>query len=648
MDYFKFITRRIFLGVCVAMFWLGVFHLASSYARVFTEPGSMRAGEYKYVENPDETWTEYYQDHEGYKAIRGDTYSYDEMLEGDRLYSEIAVDEGTTGQTGSIVIGHDGDNIYAAEHIVDEDLRTGLPYATEGEAEVGDDLIGEGIADDTLPSLADVVGAGAGSVLIGTGVAAVGIGVGIGIDELFGVPAISDIKGESNESLPEDFTIRNVKWRAHYTGEVQLGEVKSCTISEYLVTGHSKDLLPGEAECEFPGVEWHGRSTYEQETSPETWSEEETNCNSNGGENAAKHDGENVGNWWGYSPTGYCENSLDPAECPLGSSNWIECGFEKYEEREHSGMVAVQMWAGILNTFNYLAFPDEGLKTYENTITSPTKELFPKSPISPLTPKAPSEIPPPVRHKITEKARRKQTKKEEEEKVTPVPLIPPIEEGEPIPNPDYPEIPEIRPLEVYTEYAPEIELQGLTSSPHVEPEVNIDPHTGPEGVVSASPAPGSRVAPGTHVDVNVNPDDAPEPTGEVPGGIGPPSQPGFDFPNFGVLCKGFPFGVPCWLAETVEGWSSSAVAPELGIESFTVMGHTIPGAKFDVSKLEPIMVYVRPAMVIFITIGVVLLFFNFAKGGGAPSGGGIDDTRESFAENDAWHNTPEDEGGPQY
>ncbi len=44
-------------------------------ARVYGSPGSMRAGEYKYVENPDKTWSEYYQYAEGRIPIRGDTYS---------------------------------------------------------------------------------------------------------------------------------------------------------------------------------------------------------------------------------------------------------------------------------------------------------------------------------------------------------------------------------------------------------------------------------------------------------------------------------------------------------------------------------------------------------------------------------------------
>lgn len=113
---------------------------------------------------------------------------------------------------------------------------------------------------------------------------------------------------------------------------------------------------------------------------------------------------------------------------------------------------------------------------------------------------------------------------------------------------------------------------------------------------------------------------------EGPGAIGPPALPGFKIAAFGVLCKGFPFGVPCWLIKTIESWSAGGSCPQWGIEEFDIKGVKIKGHNFDLCELEPIMEKARPAMLIFITIGLVLLFYNFAKGGSPPSGGGTPDT----------------------
>lgn len=184
--------------------------------------------------------------------------------------------------------------------------------------------------------------------------------------------------------------------------------------------------------------------------------------------------------------------------------------------------------------------------------------------------------------------------------------------------------------ELGTEYQKELESDGFTkTSISVRPEVDIDPEVGPNDVASTAPAEGTATNPDgdTPVKIEDNPSNAP--AGETAPGIGPPSLPGFDIPNFGVLCKGFPFGVPCWLANTIKSWSATAVAPEWGIDSFTIQGHTIPGYHMSLSPLEPIMEYARPAMLIFATIGVVLLFYRLAKGGSPESGGGIQDTGTS-------------------
>lgn len=200
----------------------------------------------------------------------------------------------------------------------------------------------------------------------------------------------------------------------------------------------------------------------------------------------------------------------------------------------------------------------------------------------------------------------------------------PTEETE-IPEPSREaEIPQVEQNELATHYVSRVETAGFTNvSVNTIPESQIDTSVGPLSVTAVSPAPGTRTKVGTLVTVDQNPADAPivEPPGEKLGG---PTLPGFKLPHLGVLCEGFPFGVPCWLWATIESWSTTKEAPEWGLNGITIDGHELTGANFKLSKLEPIMEKVRPAMIAFATIGIVLLFFSFAKGGGPPSGGGSD------------------------
>lgn len=219
--------------------------------------------------------------------------------------------------------------------------------------------------------------------------------------------------------------------------------------------------------------------------------------------------------------------------------------------------------------------------------------------------------------------------KEEEEETKPLEI--------PIPNGD----------ELATDYAIRVEEAGFTDpkpTVYTLGEASANPDEGPEDVGSVSPDPGSRAEPGTKVNIGANPDNTPAPSPEGHVKIGGVTEPGIDFPNFGVLCKGFPFGVPCWLAETMEGWNASPKAPEWGIENFRVDGKNVSGSKFDLAKLEPIMEVVRPAMIVFATIGLVLLFYGFAKGGSPPSGGAGDTIVGESGNTTTW----EDEGGNQY
>lgn len=177
------------------------------------------------------------------------------------------------------------------------------------------------------------------------------------------------------------------------------------------------------------------------------------------------------------------------------------------------------------------------------------------------------------------------------------------------------------------EYKERLEREGWTKvEVRILPESATNPNIGPSQASYTVPAEGTEVNPSQSTDIIVeaNPTTAPEP--EAGGGIGGPTLPGFNIPNFGVLCKGFPFGVPCWLVKTIESWSAASACPVWSIGEYTIHGKKIPEASINLCSygLEPIMEKARVAMLIFSTLGLVLLFYRFAKGGSPGSGGSQD------------------------
>ena len=238
----------------------------------------------------------------------------------------------------------------------------------------------------------------------------------------------------------------------------------------------------------------------------------------------------------------------------------------------------------------------------------------------PITPPAPNEVPTRVTTFIAH------------ERETELPGIeePGEREKTAIPSPLEREIPQVEKDELGTHYVSRVDTLGFTDVRELTlPEDDVDPKVGPGEVAYVAPSPGSYSALGTEVDVEVNPDDAPVPEGG--GGIGGPTLPGIKLPKLGVLCTKFPFGVPCWLAGTISSWATTAEAPDWTIvPEISFDGIKSSSGRFDFAKLEPIMEVVRPVMVLAATIGLIILFYNFAKGGGAPSGSGGD---SSSAEN---------------
>lgn len=611
----KLIT--IFLSICIVIGAYVLIGNGEASARSFTSPGEMKSGEYRYIENPDETFTEYYKPKTGEEAIRGSTYSKEAMEESNRLYSEVGVDEGTTGQNGSIVIGSDGNNIYASERVV-QAIRTDQPYSNVGEAEVGDELIGEGVGEGTLPSLPSAASALSGTLLEAGGAAVTGLYIGEKIDDLLGWPKLGIFESSgkreerrSFEGLSKVFWLN--LWSTH--AGAKLGIVTSCEVSESHGFIH---VDPGEEFCEYP-------LSFVKDESSYTFDGEEHICTGSGfigDEGIAERAGaqmysrSNGGEFRGCgigAGTGEGGVSMLPEGCSAG---WWTCDIhERLCDSEDICTLNEYAYAPLFSTTNYRAFPGEGLEKFEeNSVeTKPAPEIVPKRIEHTITPgkiepverekhKELVEVPVPSRTYIDEKG------KEEKGK----PVVEPEEELTTLPSPASPVVPEIKPNEPYEEYAREVEREGLKPEKITLPEIDIDPHTGPGDVASTFPSAGSRVAPDTDVEVNTNPPESPAP--EESGKIGGPTLPGIHFPSVHLLCTTMPFGVPCWMVKQIEAFSGTSEAPIWHIGPFSFGSHTIPEAVVHLSVIEPVMVVVRPFMVLFGTIGLLLFFYSVFTG----------------------------------
>ncbi|HEV3318248.1 MAG TPA: hypothetical protein VG053_00760 [Solirubrobacteraceae bacterium] len=539
----------------------------------------MSPGEYKYVENPDGTFTEYYRGAVGgpERIVQGDTYSSEAMAESDRLFGQIAVDSGTSGQDGSIFVGADGRNIYAAERVV-EDFRTGQPWKTLGEQEVGDELIAEGESLGSLPVFTSVASAASGAVL-GVGAAALGITIGTGIDELLGLPTLQEhiFGGSSNESS-SGFGYESPFFHFFEWGpEVRLTKMKLCTELGFPNLGLT---ISGE-HCA------HGEERYAEHTEYKS-----------GGKWHLETESSIISVWSGSGSA-----SLG---CP---SSWLFC--EAYGEAHYLYYLQGQL--------KHDAYPDSGLKSLEKSVVAPTKPEVPAQ--EPLTSPhvIPTTVPAPARHVIIEKA------KDKEGNPVVVPLETPGPEEKEIPGPLPAEIPPWELHELGTHYQSRIESDGFTDVEVKElPNSATDFSLGPDEVVGVDPAVGTKTATSTKVVVSENPADAPPATpGPVVPGVTPP---GLKIPDFGVLCTKFPFGVPCWLVEEFARWSTTSVVPKWNIPLEVPLLGWRTEFKLDLTFLEPAMEIVRPLLALMATIGLVVMFFHFALGGtGAPPGGDADE-----------------------
>jgi hypothetical protein len=563
--------------------------VSSSFAREYAKNPSPNGG---LVENPDGTWSLY----DDSTDVPYKVYSPAEYQTMGREISALELEAGTTGETPNpfTIPGLNPVEREASSKLY-ERIVTSKEYATPGEQQVGEDIAEVMRDDSVLPSITEDLSAFSGGTiaLTGGGAFAIGVAIGTGIDQLLGWPSLIETLGGATS--PSSETIIDRVWETtwHHHMKFLPGHEKCSELFSVLASaGYVDNLPPTSGECFNVEVFIEEKEHY-YNTSTEKYEQKLE------GEKSFQH----------YGTSNY------PLNCPLPSSGNLSCAHYFFNEGS-AGQVYFYTTVPPGTRLKELAFPSRELNKvpdWQKGVTGTPTEVEKKPKVKELPGKKPATLPLPIPNWVGH---------EQEHETLPGVHDP----GEkPIPDPTLPEIPPVEHDELFTHYKTRVETQGFTTvDEHVLPESLIDTSVGPNEVSSVAPSPGTKASPSTKVDVNVNPEDAPVPGEEGGGSIGGPTLPGFHTPNFGVLCKGFPFGVPCWLWETIESWSAPGVAPEWGIGGWEVSGHKIPDTKFKLSALEPIMEKVRPAILIFATIGIVLLFYQFAKGGGPPSGGAQD------------------------
>lgn len=517
-----------------------------------------------------------------------------------RRIEAVELDSGPQSYTRFDVPGETAaDEKSAAEAY--KNISQNQEYLTNGEADVGDGLIADEEAQGILPALGDVVstlGTVGGVVSAGF----IGVKIGDGLDELFGLPSLEAALGLDGEGPLEEWGYYSFN-NSFIAGHYQLEDGSPCN-----------EALPHETDGPFKldssgncigiiGGDVTERIEHRAGAEPKLRESFLVT----------------VGGVWGptdESGVGITEGTFGIAACHnqqwfctpgLGPEGRLTATYLKQQGRESK-----QQEPCTQRTICRSGYVQPAPVESPTVTPTPTEVPVPSKKPGPIAPTKPEDVPVVVPWWIAHES---------------YPEIAP--EIGPVPgNPTWPEILPVEPNEVYTHYKDRLEAEGFTDvKESVLPESLIDPKIGPEQISRVVPVEKTHAEPSTPVEVVVNPVDAPPVDGEPHEPIGPPSLPGIDKPDFGVVCKGFPFGVPCWIADTISAWSATAKAPVLGIEDWkiSIMGHKQTlNAMFDFAKLEPIMSRVRPAMLIFATIGLVLLFFKFAKGGGPPSGGGGD------------------------
>jgi hypothetical protein len=171
-------------------------------------------------------------------------------------------------------------------------------------------------------------------------------------------------------------------------------------------------------------------------------------------------------------------------------------------------------------------------------------------------------------------------------------------------NPDTEAMPYVVPAigtdDTYDTYKQKLPA-AVTTTKVTAGDASGDPQKGPNAVITVTPAPGTRQAPGAPVVITVNPPDWPQP-GDTGAGVGCPTPLStvIDFSPITAagLQNKFPFAVFAWLHTTLAGWAGTATAPSFTLQ---VLGHSM---HFDMSLGNGAMSIIRDG---FLAITLVAL-----------------------------------------
>lgn len=598
-------TRASVVSPAIGVLVLALVLVAASAATARTfSPRPFGGG---FAENPDGTWSLWGEDAKAPDPLH--TYTAAEHSDVGQYYA--ALEEGlgsayVSGADASKVAGISAERISASDGLL-ERLATGESYKSVPESFVGNDLVDGAVADGLWPS-EEVVLEGTvatGSELVAPlGAAVAGFAIGDGVDELLGLPTLGSLLWDGPVvEKPERYYTHG--FAPLPGGEVVYGHPEKCATEPYYewdFNSHMefalKGLVCGTADVKyfyrlhyFSGGEWHTESANERGPGSETELEP---FRVESGEEWQCFELSVAGPRIGY-----------PEDQPY-HQRCIE-----YPASHGEAFNRTTFWDS--SQVKRAAFPAKGLSG--NVVYTPNTLPAPPPQTVPHPPKPDEQMKLPV---VTYIAHERETHD-----------LPGVE-GDPVPSPLEIEIPAPERNELATHYVTRLHELGFTSVVEFTlPDTDTNPYVGPGEVAYTQPTPGSRVTPSTAISVQVNPEDAPPaiPPATTPGGL-----PELKLPKLGAVCRNFPFGVPCWLIQEFSTWSGTSSAPTFTVGAFGVRGVTIGPAEISLAPLEPIMSKVRPFMVLFSTVGLVLLFYKFATGGGPPSGGRSDSTNNDHEE----------------
>jgi hypothetical protein len=199
-------------------------------------------------------------------------------------------------------------------------------------------------------------------------------------------------------------------------------------------------------------------------------------------------------------------------------------------------------------------------------------------------------------------------------------------------------IPAPLPHETYPQYMERLQNAGLVGSVQFLSDSTLDPTEGPNVVIRTDPQAGTRVAPGTGVEVFANPSTAPPVDGS--GGGGTPGtgtgDGGGDGVGGGGVCTpfdvrafnfdpltslsdsdSFPFGIVSWVGDLLDQLDVGAVAPNF---SFDFPGVDEP-LEVDLSRytgfitgtIHPLISWVALISLVLAAVSVCFPLFSFAN-----------------------------------